>query len=191
MELPADDTSISSTDFATVITENATKDVIIESNANVTFAFAKGTMSAVDGVTSYDFGTSVVSEFANAGEMTSSVTAENFVTRVNFNYSGKLPATASIKILVGTEYTGKTLYYSKLTESGFTYITEGVVDAEGFVTVSQDSCSDYVLTTEKLVAEETPTIPNTGDSNMAFVWGAFILSGMALVVIGLKNKKIA
>ena len=189
VELPKDNTAISSTDFSAVITQNATKDVVIESNENVTFTFAKGTMSAVDGMTSYDFGTKVVADFANAGTMTSSVTKDIFVSRVNFNYSGKLPGTASIKILVGTEYAGKTLYYSKLTENSFTYITSGVVDAQGYVTVSQDSCSDYVLTTEKLT--ETSSIPNLGNNNMVFVGCAFVVMGIAFVLVGFKNKKMA
>lgn len=184
VELPGDSTAISSTDFATVITENATKDVVIKSNATVTFTFAKGTMSAVDGMTSYDFGTDVVNEFEKAGTMSAVVTKDNFVTRINFNYSGKLPATASVRILVGTEYAGKTLYYSKITEEGFEYITSGVVDEEGYVTVTQDSCSDYVLTIEQLVES-----PKTGEMNLMCFWATFIVSGIGLIVIGMKNKK--
>lgn len=158
--LPTESTSVSATDFAAILTENATKDVVIKSNNNVTFTFAKGTMSAVEGMENYDFGTSIVSDFASAGTMNENVTADNFVTRINYNYSGKLPASASIKIFVGTEYAGKTLYYSKLVESGFTYITSAVADAEGYIVVTQDSCSDYVLTTEKLEEEVTPPADN-------------------------------
>lgn len=184
VELPENDTAISAEDFSDIISENETMDVVIESNESVTFTFAKGTMTAVEGMTSYDFGTDVVNEFEKAGTMNAVVTKDNFVTRINFNYSGKLPATASVKIFVGTEYTGKTLYYSKITEDGFEYITSGVVDEEGYVTVTQDSCSDYVLTIEKLVES-----PKTGEINLMYVWGAFIVSGVALIVMGTKNKK--
>lgn len=219
VELPADNTAISSTDFSAILTENATKDVVIESNEKVTFTFGKGTMSAVEGMENYDFGTSVVTDFASAGTMDAHVTADNFVTRVNFNYSGKLPATASIKIFVGTEYVGKTLYYSKIVESGFTYITSAVVDAEGYIVVTQDSCSDYVLTTEKLDTEEvpqtppasdntdtnppaeetpttppandnTPSAPNTGDSSSVALWTMVAICGLGCVVFGLKSKKM-
>lgn len=188
VELPADDTAISSTDFSAILTENATKDVVIESNEKVTFTFAKGTMSAVDGMEKYDFGTSVVSDFASAGTMNTNVTADNFITRINFNYSGKLPATASIKIFVGTEYAGKTLYYHKLAESGLTYITSAEVDAEGYIVVTQDSCSDYVLMTEKV---ELPTAPKTGDASSVVLWMMVAICGLGCVVCGLKSRKMA
>lgn len=187
VELPADDTAISSTDFSAILTENATKDVVIESNEKVTFTFAKGTMSAVGGMENYDFGTSVVSDFASAGTMDTNVTADNFVTRINFNYSGKLPATASIKIFVGTEYAGKTLHYSKILEDGFKHIMSAVVDAEGYIVVTQDSCSDYVLTTEKLVIEA----PQTGDTSSVALWMMVAICGLGCVVCGLKSRKMA
>lgn len=46
---------VSADTFATILAENATKDVVIKSNNNVTFTFAKGTMASVDGKTEYDF----------------------------------------------------------------------------------------------------------------------------------------
>lgn len=197
--LSADETAISAVEFSDIIIENVTKDVVIKSNNSVTFTFAKGTMSAVEGMENYDFGTSVVSDFASAGTMSSNVTANNFVTRINFNYSGKLPATASIKIFVGAEYDGSTLYYSKIVESGFTYITSAVVDAEGYIVVAQDSCSDYVLTTEKLdtedttqilpTNEETPTTPKTGDTSSVVLWMMVAICGLGCVVFGLKSKR--
>jgi len=187
VSLPEGTTSVSATEFSAILTENATKDVVIKSNSNVTFTFAKGTMSAVEGMENYDFGTSVVADFASAGTMSTTITADNFVTRINFNYSGKLPATASIKVFVGTEYAGQTLYYHKLTENSLTYITSAKVDTEGYIVVTQDSCSDYVLTTEKLVVEA----PQTGDSSSVALWMMVAICGLGCVVCGLKSKKTA
>lgn len=149
--LPVDKTTISASDFASVLEANKNQDVVIKSNNNITFTFAKGTMANVDGMENYDFGTSVVSDFANAGNMGSTVTKDNFVTRINYNYSGKLPATATIKIYVGTAYAeGTTLYYSKIVEDGFKLIQSVKVDKDGYITITQDSCSDYVVTTNEL-----------------------------------------
>lgn len=162
VELPEDNTAISSTDFSAILTENETKDVVIESNEKVTFTFNKGTMSAVEGMENYDFG-----------------------TRINFNYSGKLPASASIKIFVGTEYAGQTLHYSKILEDGFKHIMSPVVDNEGYIVVTQDSCSDYVLTTEKLVVD----VQQTGDASSVALWMLVAFCGLGCVVCGYRAKK--
>lgn len=65
---------VSADTFATILAENATKDVIIKSNNNVTFTFAKGTMASVDGKTEYDFSTSINSVYAD--------TMPSYITRI-------------------------------------------------------------------------------------------------------------
>lgn len=117
---------VSADTFATILAENATKDVIIKSNNNVTFTFAKGTMSSVDGKTEYDFSTSINSAYADT--MPSYITKDNFVSQINFNYSGKLPATANIRFYAGTEYAGQTLYYSLMNaDNTFAEVQSGVI----------------------------------------------------------------
>ena len=165
VELPADTTIISNIDFKTVLKENETKDIVINSNG-VSFTFKKGTMSAVDGVT-YDFGTELISDLAKAGDMGESVTKDNFITRINFNYEGKLPAAASIRFYVGTDLAGKTLHYSHILENGYRHLQSVVVDENGYITVTQDHCSDYVVTTEKIgtEAEDNNNEQETTDDN--------------------------
>ena len=137
--------------------ENATKDVIIKSNNNVTFTFAKGTMSSVDGKTEYDFSTSINSDYADT--MPSYITKDNFVSQINFNYSGKLPATANIRFYAGTEYAGQTLYYSLMNaDNTFAEVQAVVVDADGYMTVKQDHCSSYVVT------KTEPKLPSNNDT---------------------------
>lgn len=137
--------------------ENATKDVIIKSNNNVTFTFAKGTMSSVDGKTEYDFSTSINSAYADT--MPSYITKDNFVSQINFNYSGKLPATANIRFYAGTEYAGQTLYYSLMNaDNTFAEVQAVVVDADGYMTVKQDHCSSYVVT------KTEPKLPSNNDT---------------------------
>lgn len=143
--------------FASILAENATKDVIIKSNNNVTFTFAKGTMASVDGKTEYDFSTSIVNAYADT--MPSYITKDNFVSQINYNYSGKLPATANIRFYVGTEYAGQTLYYSLMNaDNTFAEVQAVVVDADGYMTVKQDHCSSYVVT------KTEPKLPDNKDS---------------------------
>ena len=160
------DSQIVSADaFASILAENATKDVIIKSNNNVTFTFAKGTMSSVDGKTEYDFSTSINSDYA--ATMPSYITKDNFVSQINFNYSGKLPATANIRFYAGTEYAGQTLYYSLMNaDNTFAEVQAVVVDADGYMTVKQDHCSSYVVTkTEPKLPDNKDTKTDDGNAS--------------------------
>lgn len=152
-----DSQTISADTFASILAENATKDVIIKSNNNVTFTFAKGTMASVDGKTEYDFSTSIVNAYADT--MPSYITKDNFVSQINFNYSGKLPGTANIRFYAGTEYAGQTLYYSLMNaDNTFAEVQAVVVDADGYMTVKQDHCSSYVVT------KTEPKLPSNDDT---------------------------
>lgn len=152
-----DSLTVSNDTFNAILAENATKDVVIKSNNNVTFTFAKGTMASVDGKTEYDFSTSIVSAYANT--MPSYITKDNFVSQINFNYSGKLPATANIRFYAGTEYAGQTLYYSLMNaDNTFAEVQAVVVDADGYMTVKQDHCSNYVVT------KTEPKLPSNNDT---------------------------
>ncbi len=160
---------ISSTGFASILAENATKDVVIKNADNVTFTFDKGTMTAVEGKTEYDFGTIIIRDYDKASNLSSEFNKENFVLQVIYNYSGKLPANASITFNVGSELAGKTLYYYLCNEDKtYTLIQNVVVADNGSVTVKQDHCSTYVLTGSKLISEpETNTDTNDNPANEA------------------------
>ena len=156
---------VSADTFATLLAQNATKDVIIKSNNNVTFTFAKGTMASVDGKTEYDFSTSINSAYA--ATMPSYITKDNFVSQINYNYSGKLPATANIRFYAGTEYAGQTLYYSLMNaDNTFAEVQAVVVDADGYMTVKQDHCSSYVVTkTEPKLPDNKDTKTDDGNAS--------------------------
>ena len=107
------------------------------------------------------------------------MTSNNFVSQINYNYSGKLPAEASIRFYAGTQYSGKTLYYYLLNEDKtFAEVQSIIVDDLGYVTVKQDHCSSYLLTseepkiqdstnnTETSGAIEDKTSPVTGDNTL-------------------------
>ena len=83
--------------LAIFLEENKTKDIVIKSNNEVTFTFCKGTMKPVEGKSSYDFGITINSTYHT--DLPSYVTSSNFVSQINYNYSGKLPAEASIRFM--------------------------------------------------------------------------------------------
>ncbi|MDE6579083.1 MAG: hypothetical protein K2K41_00925, partial [Ruminiclostridium sp.] len=153
-------------EFAAILEENKTKDVEITADG-VTYTFKKGEMEAVDGA-KYDFGVTITTDLSKLKDADKALTEDNFVLHIDYNYSGKLPATASIKLYVGKEYAGKTLYYSQILENGIKFVQNAVVDSDGYITVTQDHCSEYVLTTEELKTEEetsdnTTTAPANPD----------------------------
>lgn len=176
-ELAKDTEVMSDTDFAAVLAENATKDVVIKNADGVTFTFAKGTMKAVDGKTEYDFGTNIITDYSKATELSTEVTKDNFVLQIDYNYSGQLPAKASITFNVGSELAGKTLYYYLYnTDKTYKIVQSVVVADDGSVTVKQDHCSTYVLTSAELNVNK---VPAAGDSTN---YGMFII--LAVISLG-------
>lgn len=189
--------TVSADTFAAILAENATKDVVIKSNNNVTFTFAKGTMANVAGKTEYDFSTSINSIYADT--MPAYVTKDNFIAQINYNYSGKLPATANIRFYVGTQYAGQTLYYSLMnSDNTFAEVQAVVVDANGYMTVKQDHCSSYVVTNaepkfagsddiDNGSASSTDTTPKTGDMTPVAIY--VIIAAMAMGVLVCVGKR--
>ncbi len=196
IEIPSDDKTVEAGDFNEIINKNQDSDVIINSNNDISFKFEKGTMNQIDGVDKYDFTTEVVKEVENAGKLPAGVTSENFIQKIDFAYSGQLPAKAEIKIPVGTQYAGRTLYYSRLYDDGtIENIMSAAVDENGVITVEQDHCSVYLLTTTKLTQTHVSgsgtqaAAPNTGDSApLAFMLLAVVISSFVLTVIGIVKK---
>ena len=163
------------------------------------FRFAKGTMKLVEGKDSYDFGTTLIFDRADSG--LDGIADDEFVFRINFNYSGVLPGKASISISLGadSEWIGKTLYYSGIENGESTEpISQGVVDENGVYTVEQDHCSDYVATTKDMTVKDTAaknTIekqavertasPKTGDPAEIFIMlVAMLVAGTAALCAG-------
>lgn len=186
--------------FEKLLEENKTKDLVINSGNGITFTFKVGTMEKVDGKTSYDFSASLDEKYADT--MPEYITKDNFVMVLNFNYSGKLPAEANIRFFVGTQYAGKTLYYSLMNDDKtFSEVQEAVVDAEGYMTVKQNHCSSYVITTTKPLAkapvieetttEEIVTPPVTGDNTFVITYVLTgILTLMLLISVEVKRNKV-
>lgn len=183
--LTTDNTVVSKDDMDGFIAENATKDVVIKTPSGITLTFVKGTMNAVDGKDAYDFGVSMSDDYSKHADM-GVVTKSNFVSLIDFNYSGNLPAEATIKIPVGIDRAGQTLYYSQKVAAGYTLVQSVKVDAEGYITVKQDHCSTYVVTTEDISDDNSSNtqddLKKTPDSNNVLVY--VIIAVVILAVVG-------
>ena len=175
-----------------IIEDNKTNDVIIKSNNDVTFTFAKGTMSEVSQVAIYDFSTAITSDIKEAGNIPAAVTDDIFVSKIVYNYSGALPAKASIKLNVGKAYAGQTLYYSQLLDDGtIISMMSAVVDNDGYMTVEQDHCSTYLITKQKLTNNKLET-PKTADNSNIALWLTLLIvlcSSATLYTFAVKAKK--
>lgn len=195
-------TTIKADEIRKIIEDNKVNDVVIKSNNDVTFTFAKGTMSEVSQVAIYDFSTAITSDIKEAGDMPADVTEDIFVSKIVYNYSGVLPATASIKLNVGKAYAGQTLYYSQLLDDGtIISMMSAVVDNDGYMTVEQDHCSTYHITKQQITssssdislpdipvenvteaAGNTVETPQTGDMTHIY-WAGYLLV-LSLMGIG-------
>lgn len=186
-------TTIKVDEIRKIIEDNKTNDVIIKSNNDVTFTFAKGTMSEVSQVAIYDFSTAITSDIKEAGNIPAAVTDDIFVSKIVYNYSGALPAKASIKLNVGKAYAGQTLYYSQLLDDGtIISIMSAVVDNDGYMTVEQDHCSTYLITKQKLTNNKLET-PKTADNSNIALWLTLLIvlcSSATLYAFAVKAKKI-
>ena len=161
-------TTIKADEIRKIIEDNKVNDVVIKSNNDVTFIFAKGTMSEVSQVAIYDFSTAITSDIKEAGDMPADVTEDIFVSKIVYNYSGVLPATASIKLNVGKAYAGQTLYYSQLLDDGtIISMMSAVVDNDGYMTVEQDHCSTYLITKQQITSSSSDiSLPDTSVENV-------------------------
>lgn len=185
-------TTIKVDEIRKIIEDNKTNDVIIKSNNDVTFTFAKGTMSEVSQVAIYDFSTAITSDIKEAGNIPAAVTDDIFVSKIVYNYSGALPAKASIKLNVGKAYAGQTLYYSQLLDDGtIISMMSAVVDNDGYMTVEQDHCSTYLITKQKLTNNKLET-PKTADNSNIALWLTLLIvlcSSATLYTFAVKAKK--
>ena len=163
VELAEGNTSLQKSEVEALVNANKMSDVTMKSANGVVFVFPRGTMKLIDGKEVYDFGSLIQTTYPEKEEI--SFAKNEFVARVHYNYSGQLPATAYISIPLGQEYAGQTLYYHKLLEDGTTkYITSAVVDSNGIYTITQDSCSNYLITTVKESVTNSGNNTGVGDT---------------------------
>lgn len=155
--LPESNTNVLFSTMTKLINGNKQKAVTIRLT-NLTYTFAQNTMQAESGRVWYDFGAAMNNcVHQNAIK---ALAGDRHVMTVHFNYGGTLPAEATIRIYVGAQYAGQTLYYYKYDETAgsLTLVQQTTLDSTGWATVTQSSCSDYVFTSGDITQPAvTPT----------------------------------
>ncbi|AGA68937.1 cell wall-binding protein [Desulfitobacterium dichloroeliminans LMG P-21439] len=145
-----EDTSLfSTTQIDRLIEQNQSKPVILRGNG-YTFTFPAGSMLGERGNREYDLGLSL-----NQGtnhDAIRTLAGENFILSVNFNHSGNLPGEAEIRILVGPQYQGERMeyHYYNPQSGSLEYRQTVTVDQDGYATVTQSRCSQYVFIKQKV-----------------------------------------
>ncbi len=186
--------------FSQLLQENQTKNVIIKTNDDVTFTFKAGTMKAVEGKESYDFSVLIHRDYKTVTGVPRYVTNDQFVLKIDYNYSGKLPAEAAIRIYAGKNYAGRTLYYGQLLNGTSISLAQPVtVDGNGYIIVRQDHCSSYILTSTEPKADENggngsqtqqtgsassqarSAAPATGDNAVFWLYGILAVTSIAVL----------
>lgn len=212
IELSAGNTVVTENIFEQILEKNKTQDIVIKSGDNVTFYFLKETMSKVKGKNEYDFGVNIIYEYEKMPqEVIKKFEKNNVSFYINYNYSGVLPARAEIKIFAGTEYIGARLYYYLCKEDGtFEFVQSAVVDEYGYLTISQEHCSDYIAFTKELNIKDNESYakdeladkdtdknstsldnaPDTGDTSVTYVYLLIELGAMiSIAALNLKKRK--
>jgi hypothetical protein len=108
---------------------------------------------------------------------------------LSFSHSGNLPGLATVKVFVGDKYkNGEILYfyYFNSTTKKLEYINDGITVKDGYATVSIKHCSDYVLTTSKVVDKQSNN-PKTGDNSSPITMIILVIASCSALIL-LKKK---
>lgn len=173
-----------------LIEENKDNPITLHGNG-YTITFPAGSLQN-GGDRDYDLGLGF-----NTGESYGAIktlSGDGFVLMLDFNYSGTLPGEAQIRVYVGTQYAGQTLYYYYYNpQTGrLEFMQSAKADKDGYVTVRQSRCSSYLFALYD--KDDMDDIPKTGDNSSNLVWwllcGASAAGITALVVFGKLKKGI-
>ena len=122
-------------------------------------------MSEIAGQSTYDFGLEIITPTGQSGSEAQGQDQQaqamlaladgSGVMALSFKHSGPLPGTVSIEINVGKEYAGQTLYYyyHNPETNKLEFRQSAQVDSNGKLIITQDRCSDYLLSTTLLGIE--------------------------------------
>ena len=154
-------TVISQTQLAELVEANKTKPVVFTASG-YTVTFPAGSMSAGSGATNLNLALRMDGQSDRYAQI-KPLAGDGFAMLLDFAHSGALPGTAVIRVYIGSQYAGKTLYYYYYNPvtGGFEYRQTVTADDGGYITVTQSRCSQYVLSTKQLT-DELPAIPETG-----------------------------
>ena len=117
------------------------------------WSFAAADITDPDAIPGTAFDTFVTGESSLAAAMRAAANDEDLIP-LHFNYSGKLPGTAEIRVRVEAE-AGEMYLYS-YADGSFTALGTATVDADGFAVFKTDAVGELALTTVPIVTETAP-----------------------------------
>ena len=120
------------------------------------WTFAAADITDEDAIDGSIFNTKISLESPNAAAIKAAA-GDAEIIHIYFSHHGKLPGKALVEIFAGEAEAGKTKYvhYFDGTANEFEYITEVVVQDNGWVIFEIEHCSDYVLSDKLLDTAET------------------------------------
>ena len=135
---------------------------VVMSGDGYSITFPKGSLTLVGGHREYDLG--IHFNMGSDYTIIRSLSGDDFLLMLNFNHSGALPGEAQISLYVGRQCAGDTLYYYYYNPQNrnLEYMQTAMVDADGYINVTQTHCSSYVLTLYDPYVLDN--IPKTGDN---------------------------
>lgn len=112
------------------------------------------------------------------------------IASFSFNYDGILPGTAKITLSLGTDFANKTVNIYRYFADKNTYeiVTEATADANGYIIISLNHCSDY-FAAEKTVATSLPKTGSVIDESVLLIFGVIILMLGAGIILLLRKKQ--
>ena len=161
---------------------------VVMSGDGYTITFPQGSLELAGGRRDYDLGIGFNSGSYYA--VIRSLSGSDFVLMLDFNHSGALPGEAQIRVYVGTQYAGDTLYYYYYNPQAgdLEYKQAATVDSDGYVTVRQSSCSSYVFTLyDENELDDINT--QTGDNSSNLLWRLLLGASAVGIVIVMRRRK--
>ena len=173
------------------------------------WTFAAADITDADAIDGSIFDTKISLESPNAAAIKAAA-GDAEIIHIYFSHHGKLPGKALVEIFAGEAEAGKTKYvhYFDGIANEFEYITEVVVQDNGWVVFEIEHCSDYVLSDKLLDTAETaeeeteptqqeqhteeqtqPTEPENSGSALPIALIAIVVIIIAAAVFFIKKKK--
>ena len=137
--------------------------------------------------------------------MPSDVSKDNFIMQIKFNYLNTMPVKPDVCYFIGTEYAGKTVYYSGISDEGISSdMLEAEVDDEGYINVKHSDYATYIITSSKLESDNANSesesnnanagealSPKTGDNNDFIIYITLIMLSIGGLALTIKKKNKA
>ncbi|HEY5562102.1 MAG TPA: glycosyl hydrolase [Clostridiaceae bacterium] len=113
------------------------------------------------------------------------------IASFSFNYDGTLPGTGKVTLSLGLSFANKavSIYRYFAVKNTYEKVTDATADANGYITISLNHCSDY-FAVEKSVATNLPQTGLFVDQALILEIGSLlILFGVVFIILSKRRRK--